>query len=336
MLSSETRVCVLIVTYGNRWQFLQQILDRVTFQNQVTNVVVVDNASTNTVGARVSELCDDRIIVITNTENKGSAGGYKMAMEYAMANTDADLFWLLDDDNLPDPGALPKLLTEWQTNNAANDRKALFCLREDRIQHILIAKGENPYRYYLVPNNFMGFNVFRIIPNQIKKLTSRFNNNQPYHDRVQMPYVPYGGLLLHRKMIELIGYPNEAFFLYVDDSEYTYRITKYGGTIWLMPECKVVDIDKSQGIGYKPRLFHSHLLDQWSFRTYYHVRNRMCFYNENFITNKFVFKINKTLYLSYLKIISLLSSKRSEYHKLSTAVNDGLTGKLGKAPEDKF
>jgi len=327
---------VLIVTYGNRWHFLERILKGVISQNQVTHVIVVDNASDYSVFAKANELLNDRIIVITNTENKGSAGGYKMAMEYAMTNTGADLFWLLDDDNLPDIDALPNLLTEWQTIDVADDRKALFCLREDRVQHIRIAKGESPYRYYLVPNNFMGFDIFRIIPNQIKKLTSSFDNNQPYHDRVQMPYVPYGGLLLHRKMIELIGYPNEDFFLYVDDSEYTYRITKSGGTIWLIPKCKVVDIDKSQGIGYKPRLFHSHLLDQWSFRTYYHVRNRMHFYKENFITNSVIFKINKVLYLSYLKIISLLSSKRSEYRKLSIAVNDGLTSKLGKAPEAKF
>jgi len=336
MLSSENKVCVLTVTYGNRWHFLQQVLLLVTSQSQVAHIIVVDNASDYSVLIRVKELLNDRITVITNTENKGSAGGYKMAMEYAMINTDADLFWLLDDDNLPDTTAIPKLLTEWQNIDSAADRKALFCLREDRVQHIRIAKGESPYRYYLVPNNFMGFNIFRVIPNQIKKLTSRFDNNQPYKERVQMPYVPYGGLLLHRKMIELIGYPNEDFFLYVDDSEYTYRITKNGGVIWLIPECKVVDIDKSQGIGYKPRLFHSHLLDQWSFRTYYHVRNRMYFYKDNFITNTLVFKINKTLYLSYLKIISLLSSKRLEYQKLSTAVNDGLNGKLGKAPKDKF
>ena len=336
MLSSKTRVCVLIVTYGNRWHFLQRVVKRVTSLVHVTNVIVVDNASDYNLIDEANKFLDDRITIITNTENKGSAGGYKMAMEHAMANTDADLFWLLDDDNFPDTDALPKLLTEWQTNDAPNDRKALFCLRKDREQHIRIAKGGDPYQYYLVPDNFMGFNIFRIIPNQIKKLTSRFNNNQRYHDRAQMPYVPYGGLLLHRKMIELIGYPNEAFFLYVDDSEYTYRITKSGGMIWLIPECKVVDIDKSQGIGYKPRLFHSHLLDQWSFRNYYHVRNRMYFYKENFITNVFIFKINKALYLSYLKVISLLSSKRAEYRKLIIAVNDGLSGRLGKAPEDKF
>jgi GT2 family glycosyltransferase len=336
MLSSGNSVCILTVTYGNRWQFLQQILARVTAQSQVTHVIVVDNASTYSVISNVNELSDDRITVITNAENKGSAGGYKMAMEYAITHTDADLFWLIDDDNLPDTDALPKLLTEWQDIDGADNRKALFCLREDRVQHIQIAKGEDPYRYYLVPNNFLGFNIFRIIPNQFKKLVYRFNNNQPYHQRVKMPYVPYGGLLLHRAMVQLIGYPNEAFFLYVDDSEYTYRITKSGGTIWLIPACKIVDIDKSQGIGYKPQPFHSHLLDKWSFRTYYHVRNRMRFYADNFITNTFVFKTNKTLYLIYLKTISLLSSKRLEYKKLVAAVNDGLSGKLGKATENKF
>lgn len=336
MLSTKNKVCVLTVTYGNRWQFLEQVLKRILGHNQVSHVVVVNNASTYNIANKVKELEDNRISLVSHTENKGSACGYKTALMYGMTNTDADFFWMLDDDNLPNADALTNLLNAWPDIEGDNNQKALFCLREDRIQHIRIAKGEDPYRYYLVPNNFMGFNIFRILPNQIKKLRYKFQKDKPFKNRVKMPYVPYGGLLLHREMIEVIGYPNEAFYLYVDDSEYTYRITQNKGTIWLVTACKVTDIDQSQGIGYRPKVFHSHLLDQWSFRTYYHIRNRMFFYAHNFITNKFVFEINKALYLIYLKTISLLSSKKAEYKKVLMAVNDGLTGKLGNADAKKF
>jgi GT2 family glycosyltransferase len=335
MSGLENSVCILTVTYGDRWRFLEKVLKRVLAFNQITQVIVIDNASLYSVADKVRKLEDGRIDVISNTENKGSAGGYKMAIEYAVENTKADFFFLLDDDNLPCADVLTVLLAEWQSIEGADNRKALFCLREDRMQHVKIAQGENSHRY-LAFNDFMGFNVFRILANQYQKLSYKFQTDKPYKSRVQMPYVPYGGLLLHRSIINDIGFPDERLFLYVDDSEYTYRITKNKGTIWLIPVCKVVDIDKSQGLDYKRKPFHSHLLDQWNFRTYYHVRNRMFFYSNNFISNMLVFKLNKGLYLSYLKLISLMSSKKEAYSKLLVAVRDGLEGKLGKADNEKF
>jgi len=331
----ENKVSVLIVTYSNRWHFLEKVLNRVLSFNEVTQVIIVNNASGYSVSDKVKNIEDNRVIVINNEENEGSAGGYKTAIEYGMVNTTADFFWLLDDDNLPDHNALTHLLSEWQHIYGANNTKALFCLREDRKQHVRVAKGEDAQRY-LVPDNFMGFNVFRIFANQFYKLSSKFQTEKPYKNHVSIPYVPYGGLLLHRQMVEDIGYPNERMYLYVDDSEYTYRITKNKGTIWLIPACKVIDIDKSQGVNYKRKFLHAQLLDEWNFRTYYHVRNRMFFYANNFVKSRLSFNLNKALYLAYLKVISIVSFKSKEYKKLLVAVKDGLTGNLGKADESKF
>jgi GT2 family glycosyltransferase len=331
MQNDNYKVCVVTVTYGDRMHFLTKVVDRVLSFTQVANVVVVNNASIQPV-----VFDDKRVIVINNVENEGSAGGYHKGIKYAFEQTDCDFIWLLDDDNLPDECSLDGLLTQWNTIPVANNKKALFCLRDDRQTHVKIARGDNPMRYYLVPDNFLGFNVFRIAYNQYQKFNNKFKKPVAYKERVTMPYVPYGSLFMHKELIADIGYPNEAMYLYADDSEYSYRITQNGATIWLIPACRVVDIDRSQGIGYKKRLFRSQLLDEWSFRTYYHVRNRLYFYSRVAIRNKFMFGVNKALYLAFLWLISILSSKRAEYRKLVQAVNDGLNGNLGKANPDKF
>lgn len=336
MANIKYKVCVLTVTYANRGQFLSQVLKRVLSFEQVAKVVVVNNASVYNVSNLAAQLGDKRVVVLDNGENIGSAGGYKQAIDYAYKNIDADFIWLLDDDNVPEDNTLDELLRVWDEIPGENDKKALFCLRPDRAVHIKIAKGEDPYRYYLVPDNFMGFNIFRILRNRYDKLRDKYSGDNPFKKYIQMPYVPYGGLLFHKTMVDVIGLPNDDFFLYVDDSEYTYRITQNKGAIWLVPSCGVIDIDKSQGIGYKQKPFRSHLLDQWSFRTYYAVRNRMYFYSRVAIQNRFMFKINKVLYLGYLLIVSLLSSKEEQYKKLLSAVNDGLNGKLGKVNTEKF
>lgn len=334
MAKIKYKVAVLTVTYGNRWQFLEQILRRVLEFEKISQVVVVDNASDYSVSNKVKD--DPRVKVIENTENLGSAGGYKQAIEYAYQLVDTDFVWLLDDDNLPDLNCLAKLLQKWGEIPGAADEKALFCLRTDRRAHIKIAQGESPYRYYLVPDNFLGFSLKRIFYNQFLKLQDKFKKASVFKDLVTIPYVPYGGLVMHKTMIDKIGFPDERFFLYVDDSEYTYRITENGGTIWLIPDCRIKDIDQSQGISYRKKIFASSLLEQWNFRIYYHVRNRLFFYKRVTVKNQFLFHLNKFIYLNWLKLISIITSKQKEYEKLLGAVDDGLKGKLGKADPEKF
>jgi len=329
---TEYKVCIVTVTYGDRWRFLEQVINRAISFKQVAKVVVVNNASTYNMPAQHH----DNVVFLNNVENEGSAGGYNLGIKYAFENIDCDFIWLLDDDNLPEADCLDNLLIQWDDISAADNKKALFCLRDDRAAHVKIARGESPGRYYLVSNNFLGFHVGRILYNQYHKFTDKFKNHQCFKERVVMPYVPYGGLLMHKLLVADIGFPDERLFLYVDDSEYTYRITQNGGIIWLIPACKVVDIDKSQGINYKKRLFHSQLLDQWNFRNYYHLRNRIYFYSRVAVKNNFVFKLNKALYLAFLQIVSVLSGKTTEYRKLVNAVDDGLNGNLGKANPDKF
>ncbi|MGN6179193.1 MAG: glycosyltransferase [Mucilaginibacter sp.] len=336
MAETQYTVCILIVTYGDRWHLLERILQRLNTFAQVAHVVVMDNASTYDVASKAKEICEEKVTVLTSVENLGSAGGYKKAIEYAVNATDANLFMLLDDDNLPAENVMDDLLRQWPTIDEGNDKKALFCFRDDRRSHVMIAKGEDPDRFYLVPDNFLGFHLFRILSNKLRKTKDARFVSMPLKERVIMPYVPYGGLLIHRRMIELIGYPDERFYLYVDDSEFTYRITQQGGHIWMIPACRIIDIDKSQGINYKKRLFHEQLLDEWSFRTYYHVRNRVYFYSRVAVKNEGIFRLNKVIYLAWLRVISLLSNKTAQYKKLKIAINDGLQGNLGKAASTKF
>ncbi len=325
-------ICVLIVTYSNRWQFLEQVLSRVTSLENVTNVIVVDNASVYNVAQNCLSFQDNRIHVIPHVENLGSAGGYKAGLTFFMDETKSDFVWLLDDDNLPDPDALQKLTEAWTSIKTFNDKKALFSLRPDRKQHIQIAKGENANRFFLVKNSFLGFNLFRVPVNQYYKLRDRLIKRGEFKEKAAMPYAPYGGMFFHRDLIALIGYPDESFFVYADDSEYTYRVTEKGGVIWLIPDSQITDIDKSYSDKYVKRIWRSVYLDLWSFRTYYLVRNSIYFYKKFNVDNKVVYGINKWLFLSGQWIISKVTAKQENYKALLCAVHDGLTGRMGIKP----
>lgn len=336
MANLKYKIGVLTVTYGNRWIFLSEVIKRVLSFEQVTDLIIVNNAAPYDLNDGIQAFGDSRIQVINFARNTGSAEGYKAALQTAYEKTNADFYLLLDDDNLPDVDILERLIVAWTGLKERNPITALYCMRDDRTAHVRIAAGEDPYRYYLVPNNFLGFNIFRIAYNQFQKLKDKFRKQSNKLSYAAVPYVPYGGLFVPRHLIEQIGYPDERFFLYVDDSEFSYRITAAGGAIWLVPGAQVKDIDKSQGGIYVKRWFASALLDHWSFRTYYQVRNRLFFYGQVTIKNRFIFRLNKFLLLAWLKLISIIRGQQRQYKKLLVAIDDGLKCKLGEADAKKF
>ena len=76
-------------------------------------VIVVDNASTDGTAAAVRAQFP-AVHLAELTSNSGGAGGFAYGMALALAGG-ADLIWLMDDDTVPEPGALRALL-------AARDR----------------------------------------------------------------------------------------------------------------------------------------------------------------------------------------------------------------------
>ncbi|WP_162846985.1 glycosyltransferase [Mucilaginibacter gracilis] len=330
----QHKVCAVTVTYENRWHLLKQVILRLLSFDNTSHVVVVNNASPYNVKNKALELGDDRVIVLDCAENLGSTGGYKKGLEFAHT-LNTDFIWLLDDDNLPSEVGLDALLNNWDELGAEPDKTALFSLRTDRIHHIHMAKGASPYRYYLVPDNFLNFTFLRPYI-KFRKLADKFKKYQKFKKRVEIPLASYGGFFLHKDMIDKIGYPDEKFYLYFDDAEYTYRVTAGGGKIWLISGSVITDIDHSFQVNYKRRFLHSIHLDLWNYRTYYFTRNGTYFYQLNATKRPWVFSINKFLFMSWLKFLSIVGSKQNEYKKLAAAVQDGLNGNLGKADADKF
>jgi rhamnopyranosyl-N-acetylglucosaminyl-diphospho-decaprenol beta-1,3/1,4-galactofuranosyltransferase len=112
-MSQPPRVIAVVVTY-NRRDLLLEALAAVHAQTRVPDVViVVDNASADGTAAAVRARFPG-VHLAELTRNSGGAGGFAYGMALALADA-ADLIWLMDDDTVPEPGALHALL-------AARDR----------------------------------------------------------------------------------------------------------------------------------------------------------------------------------------------------------------------
>ena len=317
-------VNVVIVTYGNRWRFLEQVVVSLKLIREVNKIIIVNNKSEYKLDEKFINF-DNQIVLINLKENSGSAGGFKIGLTYVMENFKQGFVWLLDDDNLPTPNTLNILLNGFENKRKTrgNNMFALMCLRPDRSYLQKIANGESVSRILPIKNSFFGFNLFNL-PNQIigkLKLKQKPSN----HEFISLPFAPYGGLFFPTEILDYIGLPDERYYLYADDFEFTNRITKAGGNIYLIPQAKVDDLEKSW-ITQKQNLLRSRMLDQNNFKAYLSARNSTHFQSHNRVSNRLMFNINKIIYLLYLFIVSIVSFKIRQFKLIVIAVKEGERG----------
>jgi len=333
----EDKVCVVTVTYGNRFHFLKQVVDAALKEN-VCKVIVVDNNSVAESREKLREyereLGNQKIKVLYLDDNYGSAGGFKRGLEEAYNDPDCEFIWLLDDDNKPMEGALKVLLDFWNSSETENkeERIALLSYRFKKEQ---VAKKaiilNKPEIVIGLKNSFLGFHI-KELPRKIYRYLKRvfFDEKMTLNDKDikfgKVPVAPYGGLFIHKNIINEIGYPDENFYLYADDHEWSYRISKNGGEIYLIFDSKIDDIELSWHVPKENKETTFSIISKANpFRVYYSIRNRVYFEMNNLVNNRAIYWINA---FSYLLLISMISTKNLKI--IIKAIKDGYKGNLGK------
>jgi hypothetical protein len=152
-----------------------------------------------------------------------------------------------------------------------------------------------------------------------------------HHECVLIPFCPYGGLFFHRDVVDKIGYPDECLFLYGDDVEFTWRFSRKGGRLFLIPSSIVEDLDNAWRIKRDEGdpVFSTYLLSPDDFRVYYKVRNQVHFEHQEWIDNRAVYALNKWFYLTLLWFWSRMLKKRERFVLILRAVRDGEQRSLG-------
>jgi GT2 family glycosyltransferase len=329
--SGAASVCVVTVTYGDRSDFCEACVDAAFAAGATAAVIVLNGASDDSAAQIRKWVCtlDCAVELVDLGQNRGSAAGFKAGIVAALSRVATESIWLLDDDNRAESSALIRLRAARQSLAALGDKDvAVSSYRVDRPRHQVLAAGGSPRFAYPRHDSYAGFHVADAVEKLVRRRTSRSGKpNSAGNDvrpPLEIPYGPYGGLLVTRAMVASIGYPNEAFDTYEDDAEYTRRLTNSGHRLFLVFDSEVSDLEASwytTGRGRTP--FSRQLLAYDARRLYLTVRNRIAFEERYWINSRLLRTFNAVVYWVGLVASAVAHRKIGRALLIARAARDG-------------
>lgn len=284
------KVFAFIVTY-NRLESLKKVYDCVMSQTHpIEKVFIINNGSTDNTKEWLKSLSNVEVI---NQDNIGGAGGFCKGVQKCFEEG-ADWIWMMDDDVYPEIECL---------NNLMRYSNVSDCLNTTRYW----ANGE------YVPQLFN----YDINTNKSTELKSNLNLDYQIYNTCC-----FEGLLISKKLVEEIGFPDKKFFIAGDDVIYGYLASLKTNVILVRD---AVAHKLQPGLSANPRPFY----------LYYTTRN-------HFIVNKYKKSITGSgfstivwvkYYFDTLKIVfkQILYGRFNVSAAVLKGCLDGLRGKTGNS-----
>lgn len=325
--------CVVTVTYGSRFCFLSQVIEG-ALANGAGGILVVDNCADDDCRRGLAQLRDKYgqwLDILSLPANTGSAGGYKAGLKEMLDQRRFDYVWLLDDDNVPQDDALRSLLVQYQAlgKEYPCDRLALLSFRDSMKILNQLVSGVPMGHVFPRRSSFRKLHVLDMLEKTFRSLSgSRCSADALPRDCIEIPYAFYGGLFFHRAVLSSIGFPDDRLFLYGDDMEFTYRLSRKGGRIFLIPASRVEDVDPSWKKRAKgsPRV----LMADSDLRAYYSLRNSVYFDRYCWADSRLMYGVNLALYFGRMAWYALVRNRWARFLLICRAIRDGHCKHLGR------
>lgn len=266
------KVIAVVVTY-NRQALLSECITALRNQTrQLDAIFVVNNGGTDSTEQWLQTQQD---LFFVTQNNVGSSGGFS-TINWAYRKNNCSWVWCMDDDGYPKEDALENLLK-------ADDGNM-------RLINCAVINKEDKKSFVWKTQQYK--NLDEVDCNIVEGIGHPFN-----------------GTLLSRRIIERVGVPQPKLFLWGDETEYYYRITKTNK----IPVCTV-----TSSIHYHPATAFS-VKQEWDYNSgwkmYYYVRNRFHIHQAKF-GNKLIAFIHYGFFLAAFAGVTLLFQKKDRLKKI--------------------
>lgn len=308
-LSNRKQVAAITVTY-NRTKTLERCLAALCAQTRLPDrIIVVDNHSSEAERQQLEALAatDPKIEVLWLSENTGGAGGFEAGMRYVKENYAPDFYWIMDDDAYPRPDCLEQLLA------ALSEKPEAGCAA--------------PLIYGIDLKAYQLYHHKQIDEKTLAELAC-VSSYEELPRLEQIDANAFVGPLFTRAAVDAVGIADGSLFIYGDDTEYTYRVSRRF-PIYLVRDAVIDHQD--------PPLKANFMEPKAWWKEYYATRNKY------FMLREFrpagLPRLSAYARLTFLQLeliaAALLKPKYKGWHLLRAdllwrAVRDGLLNRRGK------
>lgn len=331
MNAKKFNVSALVVTYADRG-YLVQRLCHMLFYSGISKIFIIDNNSkpnSKLILKKVKERYGKSVNLITFDNNVGTAVAFKSGMTAIRQDSETDFIWILDDDNVPEDNALEELEKLWTTLKSENKEKSLMLasLRASKNVYRRAVYSNKPDIIIGERNFFRAFHLVKLFSCFRSKNCRKLNNESDMPVCGDVSAAPYGGMFFSKMLFDVIGYPDERFYIYSDDHEFSHRLILRGGRIVLSMTSILHDVQESwnaRGMGVMNISKHpSRAL------LYYSIRNRVYLELKITVNNYITYFVNAIIYTLVVLFVSLIHLKLNNFLAFWRGLYDGLSGRLG-------
>lgn len=291
---ASLRIAVVVVTY-NRPVELRLVVEGLLAQTRpVDHVIIYDNAGPTPAKEILAEWVG-KLDIIHSKVNLGGAGGFARGLSHAL-EMEADWVWLLDDDAIPQPDALERLLEAIRSLPAS----------AGVVGSAVKEYGEVAIRHRRHFNRWTGWEG-PLAQSDYRKMF------------VEMDTCSFVGFLVRAEAAREIPLPTESFFLAYDDTDYSLRLQDAGWHLWLVPSSVVVHLRSPESRLRRGPFGNKH---------YFNIRNRLIV-KRRYARCSFLATLDG---LAYGVLVWLRAGGGDHGNLLFKALLDGLAGRLGRLP----
>lgn len=292
---------VVLVTY-NRLEKLKIALERYDKQIYLPEyIIIVNNNSNDGTYEYIEDWKKEKKTykkhVINLTQNIGGSGGFYEGIKYALT-LNCEWIWVSDDD-------------------AFLELNALRNAKDFIDKHQKLSKECSAICGQVINNKKTDYAHRRTVNRKIFKLIEKNSTREDYlKEYFEIDLFSYVGTMINKEAINKVGLPIKDFFIFYDDTEHSYRLSKVGKII-CVPTIKIEhDAENS---------------NQLSWKTYYSIRNKMVFHKRHFPHRFYFISYIKKSGKEYIKIfIKFLLRKNTKANKLIIqGLKDGKKEQLG-------
>lgn len=204
-----SKVAAVVVTYNRKALLIENINALLNQKPSSPDIIIIDNNSTDGTGDALAEF-GNQIIYVNTGANLGGAGGFHFGIKKA-TEMGYDYLWIMDDDCIPEVGALAALMRADEQLNSDYGFLSSKVLWKD--------------------GNICTMNVQR------ETLTHNIENFDGDLKRITM--ASFVSLFVKSDVVKKFGLPIKEFFIWTDDWEFTRRISREK-KCYFVPESVVI------------------------------------------------------------------------------------------------